>query len=293
MAMRLVSIWIIFVSILNISNGFYLSTHALEWINASNYCLSYCNSHLASIHSASDHLKTLDIISRNPKIYTRVWLGLNDIVTSDHWEWSDGSPFDFGGSINTATGLLIKGQYPWRGDEPDFNDADQCVALEVGSDYFGSWVDTPPTAHYHFICNECSSKIHKYAAINGAMIPITSLKQPDNAARNYTEAEEICNLKFGTTLASIHSDSDMMEARMVCKQLTSSNGCWIGLTEFNHDRIYSWSDGTPFDYGNILHEYPWYISEPGVTSDQPCTFLDPANGADPGEYLWDDYWCYK
>ena len=73
------------------------------------------------------------------------------------------------------------------------------------------------TANYQFFCNGCSSKLHKYAAVNGD--------------RNQTRAQQICENVFGTSLASIHSDSDMIEARTTCKQITTSNGCWIGLED--------------------------------------------------------------
>eukprot|EP01083_Nonionella_stella_P206171 750126_1 len=234
MSLQIVFVTYIFLlSIFDINSAFYLGLHALEWLNASNYCESFCNSNLASIHSEDDHLKTLSLIDHNPYIYTRVWLGLNDIQKSDTWVWSDNSVFNFGGIKDITTELIIRGTYPWRSDEPDYNDSDQCVALEVGSNYVGSnsrkWVDRKLTANYHFVCNSCSGKMHKYAAVNGA--------------RNFSEAETICGDKFGTSLASIHNANDMMEAKAVCKQLTSSNGCWIGLSDIITRRIYKWTDG--------------------------------------------------
>ena len=52
-----------------------------------------------------------------------------------------------------------------------------------------------------------------------------------NGDRNQTGAQQICERTFGTSLASIHSDSDMIEATVTCKQITSANGCWIGLSD--------------------------------------------------------------
>eukprot|EP01083_Nonionella_stella_P070412 188344_1 len=268
-------------TLLSTTKAYHLSLHSLEWQNASNYCQSYCKSTLASVHSREDHLTTLDIINRNPSVYTRVWTGLNDIKFSDSWEWSDGSLFDFGHIKDTTTGKVIRGTYPWRSDEPDYNDTDQCVALEVGWLYpgytSGRWIDRKQTANYHFLCNDCSSRIHKYAVVNGG--------------RNVTAAESICQSRFGTSLASVHSHTDMQEAMASCEQITSSNGCWLGLTDAAQHRVYQWTDGTPWDYGRDFHEYPWYKSEPGSTQDQKCIFLDPRNGADEGTYRWDDYWC--
>jgi len=57
---------------------------------------------------------------------------------------------------------------------------------------------------------------------------------------------------FGTSLASIHSDSDMDEARASCKGLTSGTGCWIEMNDIAKRHDYKWDDGTEFDYGTIF-----------------------------------------
>eukprot|EP01083_Nonionella_stella_P233676 823062_1 len=283
MEIQIAFIGIALSTIFDINNAFHLNLHALEWLNASNYCQSFCNSNLASIHSRDAHLKTLDLIDHNPYIYTRVWLGLNDIKTSDTWEWSDGSDFNFGSIKNRRTGLIRQGNYPWRGDEPDYNNNDQGLALEVGSQFAASntrkWIDRNIAANYHFFCNDCSGKIQKYAVLNEFV--------------NQTDAQKLCEDTFGTSLASIHNYDDTTEAINACKQITGSNGCWIGLNDIKARRNYEWTDGTEWDYGTEFFKYPWYKSEPGATINQHCIFMDPSNGNDPGEYLWDDYWCYK
>lgn len=181
-------------------------------------------SHLVSIHSESEYASALNTLDNNPYVYTRVWTGLNDINITDIWEWSDGSPFDYGNITDplSTQNYLLKGNGPWRSDEPDYNDSDNAVAIEVGSKYASrynsrSWVDRQPEANYQFMCNSCSSKLHKYVAVNNA--------------RNYSDARSICQQYLGTDLASIHSDADFEEVKFTCKQISASAGCWIGLND--------------------------------------------------------------
>ena len=37
-------------------------------------------------------------------ITNRTWIGLNDVSSSDNWEWSDGTAFDFG---NNYLGIVL------------------------------------------------------------------------------------------------------------------------------------------------------------------------------------------
>mmetsp|Transcript_2518 Transcript_2518/g.4843 ORF Transcript_2518/g.4843 Transcript_2518/m.4843 type:complete len:795 (+) Transcript_2518:117-2501(+) len=265
-------------------HAYYLSLHALEWANASAWCQTFCGSHLASVHSTGDNDALLTLIDRMyPQIYTRAWIGLNDIANSDDWVWSDGSQFDYG-NVRDEFNRIIPGLYPWRSNEPDFNkSSDECVAIEVGSLQSGQsqrWVDRRQTSNYHFFCNSCSTRLSKYAAVN--------------VERNQSAAEDICHLLYNTSLASIHSNDDMVEARLTCQQLTEAQGCWIGINDQAVSRQYQWTDGTEWDYGRSFHGYPWYQSAPSTTSlDQKCVFVDPSNSNDPGEYLWDDMWCWS
>eukprot|EP01084_Bolivina_argentea_P025008 46543_1 len=264
---------ILLSTVFDITNAFYLSLHTFKWPNASTYCQSYCNSDLASIHSEEDHLKTVDLINRNDYVYEQTWLGLNDIATTDLWVWSDASDFNFGNIRNSATGKIQMGSYPWRIDEPDPYKTSQGVALENGQ-----WIDRETTSRrYHFLCNDCSGKINKYAIIHGDF--------------NFTAAETACQDIFGTSLASIHNNDDMTEAVIACKQRSKTYGCWIGLNDSDITAStpqYQWTDHTTWDYGTEFYQYPWYAGTPN--KGEPCVFLDPQDKT-PGEYLWDDHPC--
>lgn len=145
--MRLLTASTVISLLLNLNNAYYLAWHGLEWNNASIWCQSYCGSHLASVHSPLEYINMIDLIDNvYPYIYTRTWIGLNDIEKTDVWVWSDGTPFDFGNIPATNSHLIVRGTYPWRSNEPDYNDSiDTCVAIETGSNYPTSnskrWVD--------------------------------------------------------------------------------------------------------------------------------------------------------
>lgn len=73
----------------------------------------------------------MSIINGHPTTYKEVWIGLNDIKISDHWQWDDGTTFDFGTSL---------GSYPWDPNEPDHNSSDDAVAIKASTQTF-EWTD--------------------------------------------------------------------------------------------------------------------------------------------------------
>ena len=115
-----------------INNAYYLSLNSLKWKNASRYCQTYCNTHLASIHNEDNYQDAIDQIQMNTYIINDVWIGLNDIIESDTYQWSDGTSFKFGNQMN-SDGYIIRGSYPWAKDEPTPSalSNDQCVAIDI------------------------------------------------------------------------------------------------------------------------------------------------------------------
>ena len=63
---------------------------------------------------------------------------------------------------------------------------------------------------------------------------------------NWESSKSYCS-SLGTTLASIHSDSDQYKARLNCKSIQLR--CWIGLNDINNEGTYIWDDGSSSDYG--------------------------------------------
>merc|ERR1719474_784261 len=259
---------LLLLNLLHSTKGYHLTLSILEWKNASQHCQSYCNSHLASFHSVSDYYDSIHELQRNKYVYKDVWIGLNDMAFEDVWQWSDGSPFDFGGNLE-ASGKIIRSQFPWRQGEPDPLSPDDAVAIEITRNL--EWSDREQFGNYHFFCGSCDGKLEKYVAINGY--------------KTRSDANTFCADTFGTSLASIHSARDMLEAQTACLGVTNSRGCWVGLSDEVVSREYRWDDGTDWTFGTAFSEYPWYSNQPGAVDDQKCIQIDPP------EYLFNDDEC--
>ena len=104
------------------------------------------------------------------------------------------------------------------------------------------------------ICNFISVEPGKYI-----LVPIQM---------NWFNASLYCE-DMGTSLASIHSESDHDEAislcNSTCKLLTGCSSCWSGLNDIEFEGIWEWDDGSITDYGYVNNsdehptygEYPW------------------------------------
>ena len=85
---------------------------------------------------------------------------------------------------------------------------------------------------------------------------------------NFTEAQDYCQLHFGTSLASIHSEEERDEAEELCQARQRGTGCWIGLYRVlkgEAGKPWYWTDATPLDYGFVegvatAGEDPWWPS---------------------------------
>ncbi|XP_061760747.1 snaclec alboaggregin-A subunit beta'-like [Nerophis ophidion] len=71
--------------------------------------------------------------------------------------------------------------------------------------------------------------------------------------RIFSDAERVCNT-LGGNLASI---TDAVKNAAVA-QLVRNNGfrpAWIGLTDAVREQVYAWTDGSPFDFQNLLSSF--------------------------------------
>lgn len=133
-------------------------------------------------------------------------------------------------------------------------------------------VHRPYTQNHHFLCDSCSGSLQKYTAIDGF--------------QNYADAQSLCMNRFGTGLASIHSDDDMNEAVSACSGVTLIDGCWIGM-DSNGMQDNIWTDGTVYHYGEQIGVYPWnpQVSSLSMTD---CVVMDP-----DADYLWTEKECQR
>ena len=79
----------------------------------------------------------------------------------------------------------------------------------------------------------------------------------------FDEADTFCQTEYGTSLATIHSESQNQEAIHVCSQSTRngtcslSTVCWIGGEDIfsENETLPIWIDGTTMNYTDFYQSY--------------------------------------
>ena len=120
---------------------------------------------------------------------------------------------------------------------------------------------------------------------------------------HWLDAQLYCQ-DMGTTLASIHSESDNNEAislcNTTCTDIAGCSGCWAGLNDIEFEGIWKWDDGSIIDYGFVNNsdkhptsgEYPWAHSgdkfgpEPNNHATENCVQLWRHQN-----FKWNDFEC--
>ena len=227
---------VLYVTFLAQCKCYYLSAHQLTQDRAEWYCVSVCDSHLASIHSINDQILANETIQNRPiawwgkensGFFDGAWLGLfTPEFPGEPLTYTDDTPFDY--NNDTSGGI---GQ--WEPSEPSTT----CTIMKQS----GEWDSLECTRYSRPLCNECNGVINKY----GVSI---------NALTNIEEANFECNARFSdTSLASIHSERDNQEAVQIYN--ITQKSLWLGLTATDNKDVdtFVWSDSTPFTYGNDLN----------------------------------------
>ena len=118
---------------------------------------------------------------------------------------------------------------------------------------------------------------------------------------NWTASQEYCN-QIGTTLASVHSQSEFNQTREICANAKGINvGCWVGLNNINDK--WEWDDNTITNYGftintsnsNIIPTrgiFPWANG----SHKEPNNYQGIEHCVENRigfEYLWNDQSCFE
>eukprot|EP01083_Nonionella_stella_P066004 173468_1 len=97
-----------------------------------------------------------------------------------------------------------------------------------------------------------------------------------------------CSDQFSTTLASIHNDFEYQQALDVCDAQQHDSGCIFGLNDVATEGVFTFVDGTTFDYGTDISGgvYPWSNAYPLFTANHDCVGWN--FGSSDG---WTDHSC--
>lgn len=121
---------------LRVNNSCYKEfNEQVNWFTAQQACQNL-NSNLTSIHSDAENKVIREKVASS--IYSRYWIGLNNLRNNSVFEWNDGSSVSF---------------TKWYPDEPNNNGDENCT--EVVDNVAGEWNDLNCYTHYRsYVCEK-------------------------------------------------------------------------------------------------------------------------------------------
>ena len=207
---------------------------------ANSYRNDTFGTELATISSSNDNDMVINILSQ---IYNSngdcnmdvAWIGLGNVISVDNFRWEDGRDSSVTGYTNRTSGVVI-------------TVSDRCVEFGSGGCSGGDeWISVPcDSTSNTFVCNRANAfnflEYKDYIGVEAVNYDLT-----------YDEANCMCEIEFGTTLASIHSSSDLddildipIQMEYVVPSGTLTWG-WIGLTDSIIEGTFLWKGNTVFD----------------------------------------------
>ncbi|XP_068609207.1 uncharacterized protein [Brachionichthys hirsutus] len=232
----------------NDGSCYFFSVDTKSWTEANAFCLEQ-DSDLMSIRDVHERLWVRTQIST--EIY---WIGLNDRVAEDVWEWTDGTPY-------------LEYIAYWAPGQPDnWGEGGEDCGQVVGYND-GKWNDDNCSARRKYICKQINpDPAPRCDSANGwRQYGSSCYKLKADTTKSWSAARHDC-VEDGADLVSIVSAA---EEQYVTGILDSSHfDLWIGLSTLKCTKAscqvqagsaqLSWSDASDLAYVN------WAAGEPAV-----------------------------
>lgn len=275
---RLFAVFILFLTIecscaytLHSNNryiGVYADGQHIDWYTARDFCETKFGTHLASIHTSDDNALA-SLAARNAGVKKYAWFGLNDIKSEGVFEYVDGTSFVDGDDFTA-----------WRASNPDnWGSGEDCVHYWVEDD---TWNDLPcqnAAIIQGFVCNLPN---YYTSYDNGKYVGVSTNGRPID----WFDGLHYCQNKMGTTLGSIHSETDISSAidavhqSKILDSVSNLNRAWFGLNKILNDIAFNYTDSTGVDFEN------WGSGEPNdYNNNENCVEFDASTGK------WNDLAC--
>ncbi|XP_033951501.2 uncharacterized protein [Pseudochaenichthys georgianus] len=236
---------------------YFFSTDVRTWMEANAFCIAQ-NSNLMSVQDIHERLWVRTQIGTET-----FWFGLNDQVSENVFEWSDGSTFI------PYLSYWMNGQPDNWGDEP----GEDCV--QVVGESQGRWSDKNCNVKRKYICKHVNPNPGPRCDLANGWRPYGSncYKLKAETRKSWSEARGDC-VQEGGDLVSIVSAE---EEEYVTGTLDPSwADLWVGLSTLKCTKIscqveagnsqYAWSDALPVGYTNWGDDQPSGDLQAGLCS---------------------------
>lgn len=239
-----------------------------NWYQAEEECVTQLG-HLASVHSAFANAFLPRQACSTSGTNTDYWTGASHGVINSEWSWTDGSAFTYAN---------------WARGEPRSNASSACGSVSVWN-----------TQWYAKDCDSIKAYVCKVPPVQDSSCPNAlpipkpltcptpkpyvcpsgwTFYEPAKKCykltynKNFSDSRSDC-MNHGGDLASIHEyDQNIFIYELGQVHTGQTRWLLVGLVDRNHNRTWTWTDGTLVDY--LL----WAPTEPNNGSgDEWCTAM--------------------
>ncbi|XP_023932374.1 macrophage mannose receptor 1 [Lingula anatina] len=223
----------------------------LSWAEAQRQC-EINNGYLASIASLHEQQYITARVQSIPNMRF-YWLGGNDAMYDNSWEWTDGSPFAF---------------FNWEAGQPYATKYGHCVEIDASK---GTWRDENCSRRQGYICKKKGASTMITGAPNTE--PTATVDQGVshctgdwtlyagscfkvfNATRAWPRARDTCR-REGGDLAYISNANENNLVTSLAGEKEGWREFWIGFNSLRITNQFEWSGGTEVSFTS------WSAGEP-------------------------------